>query len=87
MWLSRTCKHFFLSFPAAFLPVRMLAHVALSVCACCSLPPVFAYCPIEKECDLNKHLKVRNPEGKKLCGRELICNVCYSLVVVGRLDR
>lgn len=39
---------------------------------------VFAFCPIEKECDLNKHLKVRAPERKKLCSRELICNVRFS---------
>lgn len=58
----------------------------LSVSACCSLPPVFAFCPIEKECDLNKHLKVRDPERKKLCSREPICNVCYlMLVIIGRV--
>lgn len=29
----------------------------------------------KKECDLNKHLKVRDQERKKLCSRELICNI------------
>lgn len=43
---------------------------------------MFAFCPIEKECDLNKHLKVQDPERKKPCSRELICNVCYSLLVI-----
>lgn len=63
----------------------------LSVSARCSLSPVFAFCPIEKECDLNKHLKVRDPERKKLCSRELICNVhfilCWSLFPAKDKDR
>lgn len=32
-------------------------------------------CPIEKECDLNKHGRVVDQERKKLCNRDPICNV------------
>lgn len=48
---------------------------------CCSLNAVFVFFSIEKECDLNKHCRVLDPERKKLYGRELICNVnsqCYQ---------
>lgn len=75
---SRTCKLIFRSLNVFSLsPCTDVGWRWLSVSACCSLPPVFAFCPIEKECDLNKHLKVRDPERKKLCSRELICNVCF----------
>lgn len=56
----------------------------LSASRCCSLSPVFALCPIEKECDLNKHCRLWDPERKKLSSREPICNVhivyCWSLL-------
>lgn len=83
IWLSRTCT---ILFPGCLSLCTDIGSCWLSVSACCSLPPVFAFCPIEKECDLNKHLKVRDPERKKLCSRELICNVCYlMLVIIGRV--
>lgn len=53
----------------------------LSISCCCSLNAVFVFFSIEKECDLNKHCRVLDPERKKLCSRELICNVnsqCYQ---------
>lgn len=42
---------------------------------CCYLTTVFPFWPIEKECDLNKQHRVLDPERKKLCSQELICNV------------
>lgn len=42
---------------------------------------MFAFCPIEKECDLNKHCRVLDPERKKPCSQELICNVNSVLPV------
>lgn len=54
----------------------------LSVSCCCSLATVFAFFPIEKECDLNKHCGVLDPERKKLCSRELICNVNSQCLVM-----